>query len=666
MIANQINLLSKIIHHHNYFYYIYNAPLISDTDYDQLFVDLTKLEKISPNLKTPNSPSQNIGTIPQNTFTEITHYQPMLSIESSTDKKLIQNFFNHLTKIGAKDTQILVQPKIDGLSIELIYKNGLLKQGSSRGDGITGEDITSNLYTITDIPKYLNDYKEPNIIVRGEIYITHTNFNQLNRNLIERNQNPFTTTRNAAASFLRQLKKINIYRPLHFFPFELVNSIELGLTTDSQVLTFLKQRGFPSIDKYIYLGNNLNFVETIYSKLAHQRDILPFEIDGIVIKINDLSLRQFIGIRSRSPRWIVAWKFHSRHKITTIRDIAIQIGRTGKLTPIALLMPVDVNGVTVSRATLHNFEQIQKLNIWIDDLVHVERAGDVIPKITKANHLNKKNKSIIVPPTNCPVCGTKITQKGVYYLCPNTLGCPAQLEAAICHYVSHHAMNIEGLGHKRITMFIKLGLLTNLPSLYSLTNAKDLLIKLAGWNKSSVINLIKAIEKSRGCSIERFIFALGIPNVGHKTALILAKHFNSIDNLTHANKKELTIIKGIGPIASMQIKSFFNHPDTIAIINQLYKQVKPKPLSISSSTSTINWKNLVNLTIFFTGALESMNRNQAKSLIYELGGQITHKISSRTKLIIIGNKPSDKINNTQILNIKVINERNFLNIIGNI
>ena len=540
--------LSAELRRLNVLYYNQGVSEVADAVYDQMLAELQELERRFPELALPDSPTQSVGAPLQSTFAPVTHFRPMLSLESKVDFSVVADLFKRLEQAGRADAELLAQPKIDGLSVELVYRQGLFRVGSTRGDGVTGEDITPNLRTIADIPEHLPNGPE-RVVVRGEVYMDREGFVELNRTLVERGGEGFANPRNAAAGSLRQLDPtVTATRPLKFFPFELSNADELGLASDRRALELLEGWGFPPHRQHQHFGRGGGFVRQVHAQYQARRDELPFEIDGVVIKVNDLALREALGARSRTPRWAVAWKFPPRQELTTVKGIAVQVGRTGKLTPVALLMPVDVGGVTVSRATLHNFDIVKKLNVRVGDEVRVERAGDVIPKVVKVVKEGNPRGEEILPPAKCPVCKGEVVrplvkrdgkfQPGANHYCANHLGCAAQLEGALQHYVSRRAMNIEGLGKKRIVELRSLGLLPDIPSLYQLKNHRELLENLKGWGKVSVNNLLEQIEASRGKPLEKFLFALGIPNLGESTARELARHFGSLERLMEAAQEE--------------------------------------------------------------------------------------------------------------------------------
>ncbi|MCB2190846.1 MAG: NAD-dependent DNA ligase LigA [Deltaproteobacteria bacterium] len=577
--SGRIAELSAKLRRLNHLYYNEGMSEVADAVYDQMLAELQDLEARFPELALPDSPSQTVGAPLKSSFAAVEHFQPMLSLESKVEFTVVSDLFKRLEQAGQAQAELLAQPKIDGLSVELVFRQGLFSIGSTRGDGAVGEDITPNLRTLGDIPPHIANAPE-RVVVRGEVYMDREGFLELNRGLVERGGEGFANPRNAAAGSLRQLDpSVTATRPLRFFPFELSNAEELGLTGDWQALEQLAAWGFPRYPQDQKLGQGPEFIEEFHAKYQQRRDDLVFEIDGVVIKVNDLALRREMGTRSRTPRWAVAWKFPPRQEETEVRDVVVQVGRTGKLTPVALMMPVDVGGVTVSRATLHNFEIVKNLDVRIGDTVRIVRAGDVIPKVVEVVEKGKPRGEEIAPPTSCPVCESKIEKaqildkvlkrgavfkEGTNYLCPNHLGCPAQIEAALQHYASRHAMDIEGLGKKTVIDFRERGLLTDLPSIYQLKNHTEKLRKLEGWGDLSTSNLINAIEKTRGTSLDRFIFSLGIPNLGETSARSLATRMGSLEKIIEAADEEYLKrnLDGLPEVSSKVAKNIVDYFST--------------------------------------------------------------------------------------------------------
>lgn len=699
--AQRIHELSEQLRRHNQLYYEEDRPEISDAEYDRLLRELEKLEAQFPQLKASDSPTQTVGAPIQTSFEAVEHYRPMLSIESKVDRTIVDEFLRRIKKAQPDETPLLAQPKIDGLSVELDYRGGLLWQGSTRGDGVTGEDITPNLRTMKDIPAQLMDQEFERVVVRGEVFMDRQGFLELNKGLLEQGLDPFANPRNAAAGSLRQIDpNITAQRPLKFFPFEISNASELGMTSDKDVLNFLQKAGFPTYENHQHWGYDREFLSKVHEDYQSSREELEFEIDGLVIKAADLALREKMGARSRSPRWVVAWKFPPRQEITTVREIVAQVGRTGKITPVALLDPVDVGGVTVSRATLHNYNEVLRLGVRVGDTVRVERAGDVIPRVAEVQ------PSPTLAPLACPSCGTKLIRtakseevsrqktidilgtsvkvrvekilgkamkeaargetvqvflesEGADHICPNHFGCPAQVQASIIHFASRGAMDIEGLGPSRVEELMSLNLISDVASIYDLKDKKATLTELKGWGEQSATNLIEAIEDTRGKTMDRFIFALGIPGVGEATARLLAQQFSSLKELANAQQKELEKLDTVGPEVASKIVEFFAEDKNRSAAERLYREISPAPPKTRSTS-----KFFTGLTIVFTGELKKLTRDQAEETVRDLGAKTASSVSQKTGLVVAGTKAGSKLDKATKLGVKVIDEDEFLKILA--
>jgi len=509
-VKNRIKELCDKINKYDYLYYINNSPEISDEKYDELRRELSELETIYPELKAPDSPSQRVGTRPLGEFYSVTHISSMLSLSSTVNPQEIREFDSRMKRLaGEPDITYTAEPKFDGLSIELVYENGLLARGSTRGDGRTGEDITPNIRTIPSIPLKLRTAAIPSIVsIRGEAIMPLKDFQSLNGRMIERGASAFANPRNAAAGSLRQLdSKVTAQRPLSFYGYEIM-SLEgtVNPSSHTEELNLLKKWGFKVYSRY-RLCENIEEAIDFHTSLSSERDTLPFEIDGVVIKVNSKKLAENIGSRSRSPRWAIALKFKARREITTVEDIVVQVGRTGKLTPVALLKPVDVSGVTVSRATLHNADEVAKKDIRVHDTVRIERAGDVIPAVVERIKTNAARGEAFSMPSRCPVCDSAIIKDGAYHFCSGGLSCPSQLKRSITHFASRGALDIEYLGEKTVGAMVERGILNSVEEIYTLNT--ESILKLEGFAEKSTQNLLDAIEESKTIPLARFIFALG-------------------------------------------------------------------------------------------------------------------------------------------------------------
>jgi DNA ligase (NAD+) len=705
--VKRIDELSKELRRHNKLYYADDQPEISDAEYDKLLHELAELESKFPHLKAGDSPTQTVGAPIKTSFEPVEHFKPMLSLESKVEWAIVDDFLRRLQESGASSAELIAQPKIDGLSVELDYRGGLFQRGSTRGDGSIGEDITPNLRTVADIPSRLKGRYLDRLVVRGEVFMDRPGFFALNRKLIEQGLEPFANPRNAAAGSLRQQDpNITRQRPLRFFPFEVSNADELGLARDIEALDLLESHGFPVYRDHQHIGANTGFLDKVHADYEARREDLPFEIDGVVIKIDDLALREKMGVRSRTPRWAVAWKFPPRQERTTVRDIIAQVGRTGKITPVALLDPVDVGGVTVSRATLHNYNEVLRLGVRVGDVVRVERAGDVIPRVVSI-----QNVSDILPEA-CPSCGTELTRplrteevgrqktidilgtkvrarvegqlpnsskamqdatpggdaqrepeqavrfflesQGADHICPNHFNCPAQVKASITHFASRGAMDIDGLGPSRVEELMSRGFISGVTSLYELHAQKDQLADLKGWGEQSAYNLINAIEATKGKTLDRFVFALGIPGVGQATARLLAQTFTNLKELMAAKQKDLEKLESVGPEVASKITDFFAEPKNKDAAVFLNNQIKPAQAKANGAG-----KLFAGMTVVFTGELQNLTRAQAEELVRDLGGRASSSVSKKTNLVVAGVGAGSKLEKARKFGVEVIDEDEF-------
>ncbi|MCB2187844.1 MAG: NAD-dependent DNA ligase LigA [Deltaproteobacteria bacterium] len=650
--------LSAQLRRHSQLYYSLDQPAISDTAYDALFHELEDLEAAWPQLVQPDSPTQTVGAPVKTSFRPVTHHEPMLSLESKGEFAVVTDFLRRLHEAGLGDALLLAQPKIDGLSLELVYRSGMLAVAATRGDGVTGEDITPNVRTMDEVPAWLPGVEAPLVVVRGEAFLDRQGFLELNRGLVQEGQEGFANPRNAAAGSLRQQDPaVTATRPLKFFPFELVTARDLGLASDQEAMARLGEWGFPLREDHNHWGRGPDFAQEMHARYQQSRDELPFEIDGVVFKLDRLDERDQLGARTRTPRWAVAWKFPPRQELTLVQGVVNQVGRTGKITPVALLEPVDVGGVTVSRATLHNFGEVARLGVRVGDRVRVERAGDVIPRVVEVATEGQPRGPEVLPPERCPVCGTRVEAAGAYHLCPNTLGCPAQIQAALRHYAGREAMDIETLGPKRVAQLMEAGLLSDLPSLYRLESQRAKLTSLEGWGELSADNLLASIESTRGKPLERFLLALGMPGVGQATARDLARYFPDIAALQKARPEELARVPGVGPVVAAGVREFFDRPETAAAAQALYEEVQPTPPAQAADAAP---GPLAGQTVVFTGALTRFTRPEAEELVRRLGGKAAASVSARTSLVVAGPGAGTKAAKARELGVEVIDEDEFL------
>ena len=652
--------LREQIHYHNYRYHRLNDPEISDATYDELFRELQRLEEEYPQLISPDSPTQQVGAEPLEPFTSVSHHRPMLSLESSDEPGILEDFHRRVLEAAEEiGVDYLIQPKVDGVSVELTYENRRLSRAATRGDGFTGEDITLNIRAISSITKILSPLAPALVVVRGEIFMPVKSFRKLNEQLITEDMKPFANPRNATSGSLRQLDPgITASRPLELFPFELTNADDLGYRTESDCLVDLKHWGLPVPPEAMDKGASPKDIEAIHNRYNASRDQLNYEVDGIVVKVNSLPLRAKMGARTRTPRWAVAYKFEPRQEVTRLEKLIVQVGRTGKLTPVALLLPVDVGGVTVSRASLHNFGEVERLDVRAGDTVRIQRAGDVIPQVMEVIKPGEPRREPFLAPNKCPVCQSRVVEEGAYHKCPNRLGCPAQIHGSISHYASRGALDIEGLGEKTISTFLEKGLIKDLASVYKLS--KDAIAPLEGFGELSANNLLTAIEDSRKPQLSRFLYGLGIPNVGEKTAADTARHFGTFAAIRKATTDQLLEVEGVGPIVARSVVDFFSNPSVDAELDRLLEEVSPEAMEAARPAKA----ELAGKTFIFTGAMEKFSRKEAQRRIETLGGKTGSSVSSKTDYVVHGPGAGSKLAKAHELGIQLLTEEEFLELIG--
>ncbi|MBI5360993.1 MAG: NAD-dependent DNA ligase LigA [Planctomycetes bacterium] len=660
-IEKYIRHLQDELNHHSYRYYVLDDPEVSDAQYDKLMNELLGLESAHPELVTPDSPTQRVGAKPLEKFVTIAHTVPMLSLENayteSDMKEWEQRIFDILGQ--GKDVDYAVEPKIDGTAVELVYEGGLLSKASTRGDGINGEDITENIKTIKSVPLRLiasGNPVPPYLEVRGEVYIDKADFRKLNEQQEDRGEKFFANPRNAAAGSLRQLDpKITALRPLKIYVHSIGGSKGIEFTSHIGFMEYLNSLGLRSTKGIVKLCKGIKEVQEYYNKTMENRDIMPFEIDGIVIKVDDIALYEKLGKRSRSPRWATAYKFPPREETTKLLEIKIQVGRTGALTPVAVLEPVYIGGVTVSNATLHNQEEIERKDVRIGDYVVVTRAGDVIPEIIKPIESKRtgEEKKFKMPET-CPVCKSKVVLPvdEVIPRCPNST-CPAQVKGSISHFVSRSAMNMEGLGEKLIEQLVDKGVISNSADLFFLK--KETLAGLERMAEKSAQNALDAISKSKNTTLSRLIFALGIRHVGEALAKTLAEKFGALENLINASYEDLQAIEDVGPKVASSIRCFFDNRQNMELISRL----KQGGVVYETAAKKTGGK-FAGLIFVFTGELESMTRPKAQALVEELGGSSASSVSKKVSFVVAGADAGSKLDKAKQLGIPVLTEEEFV------
>lgn len=666
-ITQKIKKLRELIQQYEQAYYVEDRPTASDAEYDSLFKQLQKLEQQNPELKTSNSPTARVGGRAVKRFSAINHTSPMLSLDNVFSTEEFLNF-SHKTQQKLDEKVIYTaEPKLDGLAISLLYKDGILAQAVTRGDGITGEDVISNARTIKSIPLTLRGNRYPKMLeVRGEIFIAKQDFKNLNQLRAAQDESLFANPRNAAAGSLRQLDpKITARRPLKFTAYGIVNHLSLATDDYYDAIQMLKTFGIP-ISQYIQRLaspslDSSNLATNYFSKIKLERDNLPMEIDGIVFKVNSFEQQAKLSTTSRAPRWAIAWKFPAEEATTTINAIEIQVGRTGALTPVAKLEPVFVGGVTVANASLHNLGEINRKDIRQGDTVVIRRAGDVIPEVVRSLvELRPNNSHPFQMPNKCPVCNAKTirSRDKAVIRCSNGLACPAQLKQAIWHFASRKAMEIDGLGSKLIALLIENKNIRSPADLYHLQ--KQELALLPRLAEKSADNLIHAIENSKATTLARFIYALGIPEVGETTAKNLSQHFNSqLKKIQKASIENLIQVEDIGEIVATNIKTFFANSNNQQVVDNLLSSGIHWPMPAFNDT----FKPLADHIYVITGTLHDMSRNQVKSRLEELGAKVSSSISGKTTGLIVGNKAGSKLKKARTLGVTILNERDLLNLI---
>jgi DNA ligase (NAD+) len=685
--------LRAAIRHHDYLYYVRDAPEISDELYDRLFHELAAIEERFPELRTADSPTQRVAGRPLDSFPTVEHLTPMLSLDSDASPAALARFDERLRKAlatarpGLPATYAL-EPKLDGASVELVYEQGVLVRASTRGDGRRGEGVTENVRTIAAVPLRLRDSARPVpplLAVRGEIIMHAADFDKLNESLLARGQEPFANPRNAAAGALRQLDpKMTASRPLDLYAYDLFVGAgaeaggegggagangarestpaggkgDAGITTQWEVLGALADWGL-RVSNLARRGETLDDILAYHAELEARRDEIGYEIDGVVIKLDELGAREALGWTSRHPRWAFAFKFPPRKELTRVLSIFPSVGRTGVVTPVAMMLPVEIGGVTVSRATLHNREEVARKDIREGDRVRIQRAGDVIPqvveRIDEPDH--PRGPQWRMPPA-CPSCGTALVERGPFTVCPNSFGCAAQLAGRIVHFASRQALDIEGLGGESAQLFVARGLVTQLPDLFDLR--AEQLMELEGFADKSAQKLVAALRKASHTELPRFLYGLGIPEVGIAVARDLARHFGSFAALRAAGEEALQEVAGVGPRMAEQITAFFAEPRNAAILDQLLARTKLQEGPGRAAAPPVRVQPLAGRKFVFTGALAALSRPQAQELVESLGARATSSVSKATSYVVVGEDPGSKADAARRLGVPVLDEPAFL------
>lgn len=663
-IRKKLEALKSALHHHNYLYHVLDAPEIPDAEYDRMMQELQAIESKYPELVTPDSPTQRVGAEPISAFATVKHERPMLSLDNAFSEQAVRDFHRRVTERLELEPDApvaySVEPKLDGAAVSLLYEHGALVRGATRGDGTRGEDVTHNVRTIKSVPLKLAGRKVPaRLEVRGEVFMPREGFRRFNEQAIERGERTFVNPRNAAAGSLRQLDpRLTASRPLDIYVYS------VGLFTDgalpdrqSAILERLEEWGFkvcPERD----VVEGIDGCLTYYDEMSRKRDSLAYDIDGVVYKVDRLDYQRELGFVSRAPRWAIAHKFPAQEELTVVRDVEFQVGRTGALTPVARLEPVFVGGVTVSNATLHNMDELARKDVRVGDTVIVRRAGDVIPEVVQVVTDRRPDGTRPVElPAECPVCGSAVVriEGEAVARCTGGLICAAQRIESLKHFVSRQAMDIDGLGSKLIEQLVALERLKTPADIYALR--KDELVALERMGERSAEKLLAAIERSKQTTLQRFLYALGIREVGESTALALATHFGRLDPIMEATEEELQKVPDVGPVVASRIRAFFAEDHNRQIIDSLrnhgvrWDEFEPAAIRTEGP--------LVGKTFVLTGTLSSMTREEAKARIIALGGKVSGSVSAKTDYVVYGESPGSKLTKAQNLGITTLDEAAF-------
>lgn len=655
------------LNYHSFRYHVLSDPVISDGEYDRLFAELLDIEKAHPDLITPDSPSSRVGAPPLSSFGSVTHGFPMLSLENAFTEQDLLDFELRAQRFLKDPTpfEYMAEPKMDGMAVELVYEDGILIQGSTRGDGRTGEDVTNNLKTVKSIPLRLQPDLSAHLLsgrfeVRGEVFLNIDGFRALNEQRLGQGEPLFSNPRNAAAGSLRQLDAgITAQRPLDFFAYGISDPAMVSCSCQLELLNLLRDLGF-KVNPHIVLCKDMAEVVAHYRYLESIRHDLAYEIDGMVVKINVFAVQQRLGNKARSPRWAVAYKFANIQATTRMLGVEFQVGRTGMVTPVARLLPIAIGGVIVSRATLHNEDEIRRKDLRLGDLILVQRAGEVIPEVIKPiADVRDGTERPVMMPSHCPDCGHALIrlENESAIRCPNP-ACPAQQLRTLIHFASKTGMNIEGLGKKLMEQLVACGLIRDLPDIYALKAAD--LSGLEGWGEKSAQNIVQAIRKSKKTPLSRFLNALGIRHVGEVTAQLLAQHFHDLKALHTATESDFLVVEGIGEQVALSVYQYFHD-----LLNQeMLDRLLSLGLSIEQPALKDEAAPLAGAVVVFTGTLPGLSRAQAKARVKELGGQVASAISKKVTLLVAGENPGSKLEKARETGITIIGEKDFRRLVS--
>lgn len=660
-IVKKIKDLREKIKDADYRYYVLADPDIDDYTYDMMLKELEDIEEKYPSLITEDSPTQRVSGEPLRIFKTIIHKNPMLSLSNSYNFNELTEFDsrvrNILSETKEKNFEYVCELKFDGLAVSLVYENGKLKTAATRGDGNEGDDVTQNIKTIRSIPLSVSHKKIKNFEVRGEVFFRKEDFIKINEEQELKGEKIFANARNTAAGTLKlKDSRIVASRQLNFYSYYFYSD-DIKIESHIHCIELLKEMRFP-LNSQFKKAADINEVRNFCDETEKIRDSLPYEIDGVVIKVNSFSQQEILGSVSRSPRWAIAYKFKAKEAETKIESIVCQVGRTGTITPVANLKPVLLSGSTISRATLHNFDEIKRKDIREGDFVKIEKGGDVIPKVLEVIiEKRDKNSRPYSIPVKCPVCGAPLEkpEDEVYYYCPN-YNCEAQIKGRIGHFVQRNAMNIEGLGESIIDIFLSKGFIKNYSDIFDLGKKKDELLKLDRFGKKSVENILAAIEESKSRPFDKVLFALGIRHIGERTAKILAVNFGSIENIIKAGKEEIQKVNEIGPGIAESVSSFMKDEKNL----QLIEKLKKAGLKFESDKKTTkNNANIADKTFVLTGTLKKYKREEAQKIIEDFGGKVSSSVSRKTDFVIAGEEAGSKLQKAEALGVKVLNEIEF-------
>ncbi len=656
-VERRLEALRKELRRHSHLYYVESRPEIDDAEFDRLYAELLALEAAHPHLVTPDSPSQRVAGEPKSELSAAEHTAPMLSLDSTQDSDEVRRFDERVGRGLESEPEYLLEPKLDGASIELVYENGLFVRAVTRGNGHTGEVVTENVKTISSVPLRLLEHARaaPELLaIRGEVIMYLSAFEALNERMVEQGSEPYVNPRNSASGSLRQLDpRVTAGRPLDVLAYDILMLRGGQIASDHEGVQALRDWGFKTPERVKRVTTVEEIIE-YHRSFEENRDDLDYEIDGVVIKLNDLDAREDLGATSHHPRWALAFKFEPRKEITRIERIAVSVGRTGKLTPVALLRPVEVGGVTVARASLHNREEVARKDVREGDLVRIQRAGDVIPQVVeRVDEDGRERGAVFEMPDRCPACDTPVKESGPFTYCPNRFGCPAQLKRGIVHFGSRTGLDIEGLGEETANLLVDRGLVKELANLFDLT-AEDL-EQLDGFAERSAANLADAIQTKKSVELHRFLYGLGIPEVGATVARDLARHFRSFEGVQAATLEELEAVEGIGLIMSEQILSFLDDERNRARIQAVLDRGMDLILPEDTGGHALAGQRFV-----FTGGLEGFARSEAKRLIEGAGGRVVGSVSGETTYMVVGADPGSKLQKARDLGVTVLTEPEFV------